>query len=29
MDSDGAPKSVVPGDVAVAVLTFDDAFRMP
>jgi hypothetical protein len=29
MGSDGAPKSVVPGDAATAVLTFDDAFRMP
>ena len=27
--SDGVPKSVVPGDAATAVLTFDDAFRMP
>jgi hypothetical protein len=27
--SDGAPRSVVPGDSTVAVLTFDDSFRMP
>jgi hypothetical protein len=27
--SDGAPRSVVTGDSTVAVLTFDDAFRMP
>ena len=29
MGSDGVPKSVVPGDAAAAVLTFDDSFRMP
>ena len=27
--SDGAPRSVVPGDSTVAVLSFDDSFRMP
>jgi hypothetical protein len=27
--SDGAPRSVVPGDSTVAVMTFDDSFRMP
>lgn len=27
--SDGAPRSVAPGDATVAVLTFDDSFRMP
>ena len=27
--SDGAPRSLVPGDSTVAVLTFDDSFRMP
>ena len=27
--SDGAPRSVVPGDPTAAVLTFDDSFRMP
>ena len=27
--SDGVPRSVVPGDSTVAVLTFDDSFRMP
>ena len=27
--SDGAPRSVVTGDSTVAVLTFDDSFRMP
>ena len=27
--SDGAPRSVVPGDSTAAVLTFDDSFRMP
>ena len=27
--SDGAPRGVVPGDSTVAVLTFDDSFRMP
>ena len=29
MGSDGVPKSVVPGDAAAAVLTFDDSTRMP
>lgn len=27
--SDGAPRSVVPGDSTVAVFSFDDSFRMP
>lgn len=27
--SDGAPRALVPGDATAAVLTFDDAFRMP
>ena len=27
--ADGAPKAVVPGDAAPAVLTFNDSFRMP
>lgn len=27
--SDGAPRGVVPGESTVAVLTFDDSFRMP
>jgi hypothetical protein len=27
--SDGAPRAIVPGDSTVAVLTFDDSFRMP
>lgn len=29
MGSDGMPKSVVPGDAAAAVLTFDDSMRIP
>ena len=29
LGSDGAPKSVEPGDAATAVVTFDDSFRMP
>ena len=27
--SDGTPRSIAPGDSTVAVLTFDDSFRMP
>jgi hypothetical protein len=29
LGSDGVPRSVVPGDSTVAVVTFDDSFRMP